>query len=589
MNVWKISSRWDENGGREASILWLFKELKFVFAYTYDSKIKERVKSGDLVAIADGRTVVAIGRAIKDPCLIIDFDEEALSKYDDGNDVYGFEVDLVELLPEENFHYTRSTFHVVQSEFRNKVIDLYKRHKNVSFLEGYFRIDNLELTNFKKYEHLDIAFNPCINLFVGLNGSGKTTLLDAISVAVGGFFSSRESKMQRYIKFEEIRMTGVDVETGKIRREAKTSVSATWNQHHFLWKRTMNRDTKSNENKDMFWAGNYGDIFFEGFEKNNGDRTLVAPLIAYYSTYRLSKDNNQNKSLNYDFAMGRQNGYLRCLDEKGIKQTLSEWLGNAYSRRATFKLKEIERRDLDLDNVEAAIKKVMILFLKLPEDFALKIFPEPDEDNELYIGYDQHIMPLSYYADGFRNVLFLVIDLVWRASKLNPWLDIEGLKEYSHGVVMIDEIDLHLHPGWQADVLPLLKDLFPNVQFFITTHSPTVVGNFKPRERENQDGLFKDGLFIIEDNKIHSYNDRYFGKEINEVLRDVLGASDRNIEIQQKLDKLLNLVSENASDYQGLLEELKKTLGEYDADIQKVVAILDWNKYKIENKDAVHS
>lgn len=582
MNVWKIGSGWDSNGAAEATILNLFKELRFVFAYTNDSKIKERVKRGDLVAIAYGTTVVAIGRAIKDPCPIILFNEDRLALYDDGNDVHGFEIDWNELLPEERFHYTRSIFHQVQGEYISKVIELYKRHSHVSFLDGHYRIDKLELSNFKKYESLDIPFNPCINLLVGLNGSGKTTLLEALCVALGGFFSNREFKMQRYIKLEEIRMTGFDAETGKIRREPKASVTACWNQHNILWKRTINRDTKRNENKDLFWAGNYGDIFLEGFEKNNGDRTLVAPLIAYYSIYRLSKDNNQSKNLKYDSAMGRQNGYLRCLDEKGIKQTLSEWLGNAASRRATFKLKEIEKKELDLENVEAAIKKTMIRFLKLPNDVSLKIFPEPDEDNELYIGYDEHIMPLSYYADGFRNILFLVMDLVWRASKLNPWLDMEGLKEHTHGVVLIDEIDLHLHPRWQADVLPLLKDLFPNVQFFITTHSPTVVGNFKPREN-------LDGLFILDDNKVRSYNEKYFGKETNEALRDVLGASDRNIEIQRKLDKFLNLASDNASDYQDLLEELKDILGEYDADIQKVMAIIDRNKYTKENTDAVHS
>jgi predicted ATP-binding protein involved in virulence len=71
------------------------------------------------------------------------------------------------------------------------------------------------------------------------------------------------------------------------------------------------------------------------------------------------------------------------------------------------------------------------------------------------------------------------MDLIWRASQLNPWLTLEQLSEQQTGCVTIDEIDLHLHPKWQAKTIGILQELLPNVQFFITTHSPMVVANFK--------------------------------------------------------------------------------------------------------------
>jgi predicted ATP-binding protein involved in virulence len=85
----------------------------------------------------------------------------------------------------------------------------------------------------------------------------------------------------------------------------------------------------------------------------------------------------------------------------------------------------------------------------------------------------------------------LIIDIVWRASQLNPWLTLEQITDSVVGVVTIDEIDLHLHPKWQAKAIDIIQTLFPKVQFFITTHSPTVVANF-------QNGT----LYVIEDNQI---------------------------------------------------------------------------------------
>jgi len=422
------------------------------------------------------------------------------------------------------------------------------------------RIDRLKITNFKNFENADVSFSGGVNLFVGGNGSGKTSILDAVNVALGAFFGTSEAKMQRMIEYDEIR-----INNGK--REQSATV---WAQSALIpepWARTINRDTKYNDTKDLKPASDYGKTYLQLIE--NADDTSIAPIIAFYSTQRLFKDANLSGKQKYDPANGRRNGYLQCLKENAIKAVLNEWLGNAVTRRATLQIKEIKQQDLVLENVEAAIRKTLILFLDLPEDFSLKIYQDPDFENQLFVNYDDnHNLPLSYYSDGFRNLVYLVIDLVWRASQLNPTYTLDEISDRIFGVVTIDEIDLHLHPLWQAKAIDIIQLLFPNVQFFITTHSPTVVANFK-----------KGSLYIISENKIQKYSTDFFGKQINNVLRNVLGAADRHIPTQEKLDRLFVFIDQNKPDeYKPLLEELTQLLGYDDSDINKAIALIEWQQ-----------
>ncbi len=421
-------------------------------------------------------------------------------------------------------------------------------------------IDRIRIQNFKNFSDTTASFESGINLFVGGNGSGKTSILDALNVALGCFFGSQEPKLQRMIEFDEIKITN-----GK--RDPSATITAFSNTIKGEWSRTIKSHTKANDTKASEPLSQYGEGYFKSFE-NSEDKT-VTPIIAYYSTQRLFKDASLSGKQRYDVANGRRNGYLQCLKDNAIKGALNEWLGNAVTRRATLQIKEIENNDLILQNVETAVRKTLISFLGLGDNFSLKIYQDPDFNNELFVHYDDtHNLPISYYSDGFRNILYLIIDLIWRASQLNPWLTLNEISENVNGTVTIDEIDLHLHPKWQAKILGLIQELLPKVQFFITTHSPTVVANF-------QNG----SIYVISNNAVEKLDSNYFGKQINFVLRNVLGASDRHVETQKKLDRLFQLIDEkNSSEYEPLLESLTQQLGQDDIDINKANALIEWQK-----------
>jgi len=422
------------------------------------------------------------------------------------------------------------------------------------------RIDHIELTNFKNFGHLKVDFQPGVNLLVGGNGSGKTSLLEGINIAIGYFFNVPLSQYGRPVRDKEIRLVNM--------------VRTSWTDVNPKFR--FNECLNNTPEKDWQKMEEYSAPIFRNFG-NIEDRT-IAPLIAYYSTQRLFIDSKLSKEQKYDAPNGRRNGYIQCLEDYNINPILNEWLGNAVTRRATKQIHKINGIDHILENVEQAIKNTLKDFLNV---FNVKIFQDPDFQFDVFLQFDEETpLPISYYSDGFRNLIYLVMDMVWRASQLNPWLTLEQIKEQVTGVVTIDEIDLHLHPKWQAKAISLIQGLFPNVQFFITTHSPTVVANFE-----------HGSLYVIDNNEVTKSEEKYFGKAVNSVLRDVLGAPDRHKPTQDKINLLLRQIGNEApaETYEPLLNDLIGLLGLEDPEIQSALSLIEWNKIKTEDNHAVHS
>lgn len=103
-----------------------------------------------------------------------------------------------------------------------------------------------------------------------------------------------------------------------------------------------------------------------------------------------------------------------------------------------------------------------------------------DFDLEFYFKEESQAQRVSQLSDGFRSMVGLVSDIAYRIAILNP--NIKDSCKITPGIVLIDEIDLHLHPKWQRKIVPLLKDLFPNFQFIATSHSPFIIQSMQPHE-----------------------------------------------------------------------------------------------------------
>lgn len=110
-------------------------------------------------------------------------------------------------------------------------------------------------------------------------------------------------------------------------------------------------------------------------------------------------------------------------------------------------------------------------------------------------------------SDGYRNVIKIILDIAARMCILNPYLKEKALQE-TPGIVLIDEIDLSLHPTWQKRIIGILKQLFPKIQFICATHSPFIIQSLE------------EGESITLDQPLES---EYSGESIEDISEDIMG------------------------------------------------------------------
>lgn len=153
-------------------------------------------------------------------------------------------------------------------------------------------------------------------------------------------------------------------------------------------------------------------------------------------------------------------------------------------------------------------------------------------------------------SDGEKGVISLVADIAYRMALLNPDL-LEHVLE-TPGIVLIDEIDLHLHPAWQKKIVDDLIHIFPNIQFVITTHSPSVLANVR-----------KEYVQILNHYQLYKPQDTTYGRSVEEILRGVMDVNvcpDEIMELQNKFDSAID--AENFEQAQKILQEMRIILGD---------------------------
>lgn len=459
------------------------------------------------------------------------------------------------------------------------------------------QIDRIKIENFKCFDDLELNFSNKVNLFVGVNGSGKTALLEAISVATGCIFLGNDSGYQRPIEKNEIRINNFEPSNPQIARYVTSdycSISGNSNDiedalgyfsgkvvkdnngnnivlRNFSYTRMLRYSSNVNTRKDAFIMRKYGESIFKDFLTNN--QKVFAPLISFLSTQRLHTDANQTKYQIYNPTEGRRQGYLKCLDTISIKSMILDWYSKASADRVARTIKGVNEINNVLENVDRALEFAAEYFELGKSNSAstqvnnkVIVWSESAYNYEIFFKIGNRPgLPFRVYSDGFRNVILLVMDLVWRASTLNPWLDFENLKKETHGVVMIDEVDLHLHPLWQGKVIPFLAGLLPNVQFFITTHSPSVISTFS-----QELGM----LFTIDDGNVQPVISKYYGRTISDIIRNIQGGEPRPKKNQEEINEVLDMI-ETAPNDPKTKEQLTLLIDKYGSDDHEIIRAIN--------------
>lgn len=360
-------------------------------------------------------------------------------------------------------------------------------------------IRSLKLRSYRCFEALDIDFHPKVTVLVASNGAGKTSVLDAISVAFGTYLGAFDEAKGPALVGSDIRMSrvretssnemeyaprGAEIEaSGFIPLSALDSLMD--GHPPVTWKRSLSSPTKAKTSvKDARELTDFGKRMQEAVRTPGKD--VVLPLLAYYGTGRLWQQKKQTEGKKPESEKisrtSRTVGYTDCLDPASKYKAFFAWFRYWNLNAKVSQVKSLEAgqtiASTEFDHYIQSVSSAVNACLK-PSGWGGISYSFSHE--ELMAQHPEHgELPVEWLSDGIRNMIGMVADIAYRATKLNPQLGAQASSS-TPGIVLIDEVDMHLHPEWQQVVLQGLTDAFPNVQFIVTTHSPQVLSTI-PRE-----------------------------------------------------------------------------------------------------------
>lgn len=371
-------------------------------------------------------------------------------------------------------------------------------------------IKELYLKNFRNIEEGSYQFDPNFTAIIGMNGAGKSSVLSALKIAIGSYFlgvkisslkaPSIEQKDVRQTRSPQVGHTQhYDV---VVRATAKLDGA----EQLISWQRRLvegsNSTTYSNE--DVGEIRSISQAKYQAITKKQQAVTL--PLLAYFGTDRVyGAARNRNNSKDGLKRLIFQQGYHNWSNLRLAAYQYTNWLAY-HPALVENQLFTAESKALLLETVQRACPYIEDLQFIRDEFFFRSNLRGKLSD----------LMPLSLKSDGLITYVNMVAELAYRCIVLNAHKGADAIKS-TKGVILIDELDLHLHPSWQKHVVQDLKNAFPGLQFIVTTHSPVLIQSLEDNELINlEDG--SEAIIGLEEDP--------FRYSVEEVLSREMGVKD---------------------------------------------------------------
>ena len=390
-------------------------------------------------------------------------------------------------------------------------------------------IKSIKIIDFRGIEDRPpFEFNSSFNVLIGENGSGKTSVLEALAAAINSYVAVSQSSNPRPIRKEDVHINTFEHSN---ERKTKTSLQIVGE----IDNKKVEWEIKKVHMDFGFRHGDEKAIkavakkHFDSLSEDGGKATVL-PVFAYLGCGRLFIDSKTDtKAIKLLPKGSRYEGYNKCLESTSTIKRFTEWF-------KTITLSALQGNKSAKWKIEV-INQAITNCLEGCDEILF------DVENGLMVKRTKDgikaKLPVSYLSDGQRNIIGMVADIAYRCVLLNPYLELKATKQ-SAGIVLIDELDLHLHPKWQRTIVSKLKETFPKIQFIATTHSPFIVQSLK-----------KDELIPLKENLIIDTDP--FRKSIED------GAADYMLVDNVERSVLFKEMEKTATGYYDLIERKGET------------------------------
>lgn len=431
------------------------------------------------------------------------------------------------------------------------------------------RVKDLTIKNFRGIGDLTLEFDANqATVFLGVNGVGKSSILDCLAILLSWLLKliefdteERPWEIVNSRPWQGWFFSQEDIKNGSEETQSKISFSIDGVKDNINW--FLKEDRKGTHPDMNVGQSRQRNSFFIDDEdtedaseklpeielvaeeirgKWEADSQADIPLAVYYPVHRGVLE--IPLEIKYNSSFPQVHAYQQALSGVINFKNFFKWFRAIEDAENEEFRDNIEYRDRQLEAVRNAIYSLLgdgFKDLRVRRKPSLRMTVKK-QDEELIV---------EKLSDGEKALLAIAGDLARRLAIAKPSLPdpLQG-----SAVVLIDEIEQHLHPEWQRKVIPRLTKTFPNCQFIITTHSPQVISQVKP-----------DSIYILEkegDNIVAKRPSSSFGRDSNRILEDLMGVDERPREIKQQLLELFRFI--DAGDLEKarqLRQELAEKIG----------------------------
>jgi len=437
-------------------------------------------------------------------------------------------------------------------------------------------IKSLSMHDYRGIRDCTATFDPSLTVLVGRNGAGKTAILDCLHLLFDSLFMSLNgpAELMTAPRRERAALSRnaarTDVSLGRKQMRCEVSFDVRWHNKKtpraYRWPLHVTVNGRDGLARELIHPDN--ESLVADFFQVSDEPWAEIPLTIHYTVDRANVDSSAPSIEEADRVFA-SNPYE---DTLAIGGATFRWFARWFREREDAENAAVARdsrpgwrrpTDRQLDAVRMAVEKFVPGF----QDLHVQRKPEP----RIAIHKAGADLLLNQLSQGERSLIALVADLARRLSMIGERSKKTAAASLALPAwVLIDEIELHLHPAWQRDVLTRLRLTFPNAQFIVTTHSPLVLADV-PASNVRLLTRNGDDLLVTEPASPTA------GRDTNAILEEVMGTSKRPDKQRAELTHIADLIDRNKlAAARTAVDRLANTLTDRDAEIVRLRSTLQF-------------